>query len=82
MSFIKKLPDNVLVYATDGRKFHINLNERIYRSLYFLGVYEPNENKILSRIIRPGNIVTDIGANFGWYTTLFAKFSRQMTCPH
>lgn len=72
MRLSRKLPDNILVCVKGGRKFYIDLNESMYRKLYFFGIYEPNETRALSRIIRPGDVVIDIGANFGWYTTLFS----------
>lgn len=77
MRLSRTLPNNILVYARDGRKFYVDLNESMYRSLYFFGVYEPNETKVLSRIIQPGDTVIDIGANFGWYTTLFTHLTGE-----
>lgn len=45
----------------------------MYRTLFFMGNYEKYETNILKKFINEGDIVFDIGANFGWYTTLFAK---------
>jgi FkbM family methyltransferase len=45
-----------------------------YFNVYFWGDYEPYNTKIYRRIIREGDIVLDVGANFGWYTTLFARW--------
>lgn len=35
--------------------------------------YEPFEQKVFSRQIRPGDIVLDIGAHIGFFTLIFAK---------
>jgi FkbM family methyltransferase len=37
------------------------------------GTYEPAETKLVSKLIQPGSIVLDIGANIGYFTLLFAK---------
>jgi FkbM family methyltransferase len=36
------------------------------------GVYEPVETNLVRERVTAGNIAVDIGANFGWYTTLFS----------
>ena len=46
----------------------------MYTGIYFWGDYEPYHTKIFKRIVRPGDVVFDIGANFGWFTTLFARW--------
>jgi FkbM family methyltransferase len=33
----------------------------------------PNETQLLKRIIKPGDVVYDIGANFGWTTSVLAE---------
>lgn len=37
------------------------------------GVYEARETELVSRLIRPGFVVLDLGANIGYYSLLFAK---------
>ena len=69
----KDLPKNLLASSRDGRKFRVNLKEHVYTTLFFMGYYEKYETEILKQIIHKGDIIFDIGANFGWYTTLFAK---------
>ena len=43
------------------------------QELYIHGYYEPDETAFFKRIIRPGMVVCDIGANIGYFTTLFAS---------
>jgi FkbM family methyltransferase len=46
----------------------------MYRTVYFWGDYEPYNTKIYRRIVRQGDVVLDVGANFGWFSTLFAQW--------
>src|SRR5690242_1374769 len=39
----------------------------------WIGTYERHTQKVLTEIIRPGDIVLDIGANVGFYTLLAAR---------
>lgn len=48
----------------------------IFKSSWFLGrTYDENENKFISRFIKPGFISFDIGANQGFYTIFLAKLA-------
>jgi FkbM family methyltransferase len=67
-------PEGIFLEMPDGRRFF--WEPRVKNSL--LGIpygegFEPNETGLLSSIIRDGDVVLDIGANFGWYTTLFSR---------
>ncbi len=63
------------VKTADGRKLLIDPRNASYKYIYFLGYYEPVITRILSDLIHPGDICLDIGANMGWYTTLFQKLA-------
>lgn len=74
--FLRKsndLPRNIIVFSKNGRKFRADLNDGMYKALFFMGYYEKHETEMLKRLVHEGDTVFDIGANFGWYTTLFAK---------
>ena len=65
------LPD--IVICTDagvvlrlGRDSH-------YLSPFLFGDYEPESGRVLRRILRPGDLVLDAGANIGWYAALFGR---------
>lgn len=45
--------------------------------LFINGIYEPYETELISSMIRPGNVVLDIGANIGYYTLILAKLVGQ-----
>ncbi|MBE9475156.1 MAG: FkbM family methyltransferase [Chloroflexi bacterium] len=40
---------------------------------YWLGTYEPELQAVISDLVKPGQIVYDIGANIGFITLLFTK---------
>jgi FkbM family methyltransferase len=64
------IPDQIWTVA-DGRRFHIG-PDWAYWALYMGLDHEPEITSVVSHLIRPGDVVVDVGANFGWYTTQFA----------
>jgi FkbM family methyltransferase len=40
------------------------------RTNFFLGTYEPEQTQAFQRVIKPGDIVYDVGAHYGYYTLL------------
>lgn len=57
----------------DGIIYYLDPKDFISLNLLVNKVYEPTQTKLVKRIIKPGNVVVDIGANIGYYTLLFAK---------
>jgi len=70
-------PPNFILHTQDGRKFKADLNEGTYRKLFlkYGGCHEPNETTLMCDIIRQRDCIFDVGANMGWYTTLFSKLT-------
>jgi FkbM family methyltransferase len=54
----------------NGCRISCDLTEYIQRQIYFLGVFEPVESFLFTRLLKPGNVVADVGANIGQYTLL------------
>jgi FkbM family methyltransferase len=65
------IPDQLWTVA-DGRRFHIG-PDWAYWALYMGLDHEPEITSVVSHLLRPGDVAVDVGANFGWYTTLFAQ---------
>jgi SAM-dependent methyltransferase len=40
---------------------------------FFLGTYEPEQTRSFQDLVRPGDIVYDIGAHYGYYTLLASE---------
>ncbi|PEC08072.1 FkbM family methyltransferase [Bacillus toyonensis] len=73
---IELTSEDTIVHLQDGRKFYWNPNS--YDSLngfIRIGNWEPESVHILEKLIKDGDCVVDVGANFGWYTTLFANYT-------
>lgn len=58
--------------ARDGRRFTADLSTGMHDQLFFLGEYEKAISLVTSRLISRGDTCIDVGANFGWYTTLMS----------
>jgi FkbM family methyltransferase len=56
----------------DGRRFVVDLTSGIQEGVFFIGEFETVLTEIMSRLISPGDVCVDVGANFGWYTSLMA----------
>lgn len=69
------IPDRIQT-VPDGRRFHIG-PDLIYWPIYTGVGFEPEATHVLRRLLRAGDVMVDVGANFGWYTTLFAQLSPQ-----
>lgn len=74
MKFCKDLPANLKVSTKDGRKLSVNLTTGMQTTVFFLGEYEKALTKIVVSLLEENNICLDVGANFGWYTTIFQKY--------
>lgn len=42
------------------------------------GIYEPKETALIKKLIKPNDIVLDIGANIGYFTLIMAKQAKQV----
>jgi FkbM family methyltransferase len=64
--------DEPFIVAGNGLKF-VPIKDTVFLHVRMEGYYEKGISDITSKIIRTGDTVIDIGANFGWYTSLLCK---------
>jgi FkbM family methyltransferase len=72
---IELTPGGVQVVLADGARFEVDrddIRQPQLEELYF-GGFEGHEWEAVCRLIRPGMVVFDIGANIGWYTVRLAR---------
>jgi FkbM family methyltransferase len=63
-----------LVWAKLARgNLRVPLDGHVGRAVYFFGDLDPKLIWILKRLLRPGDYVLDVGANFGLLTLLMSK---------
>lgn len=63
--------DNIIPH---GIKLWYFINSDIgFNGLYLFGQFEPEEIKLIKKIIRPGDTFVDVGANIGYHTVIAAK---------
>lgn len=70
---VEHIPQSATVITRAGILVRVR-PDGMYEDVYFWGDYEPYHTKIFRRIVRTGDVVLDVGANFGWFTTLFATW--------
>ncbi|MCM2256347.1 MAG: FkbM family methyltransferase [Vicinamibacteria bacterium] len=57
----------------NGARFALDLREGIDFSIWLLGTFEPETVRCYQQLLRPGNVVLDIGANVGAHTLFLAR---------
>jgi FkbM family methyltransferase len=65
---------NATFYYKDGCTFQAAADTTsISSTQYSHGDYEPHETALMARVVSPGWIVVDAGANFGWHAVHLSK---------
>ncbi len=82
LKLCKNLPERVAAETKDGRKFAVHLKTGMQTTVYFLGEYEKALTEIVKSLLREGDTCLDVGANFGWYSTLFYKYCGENAQIH
>jgi len=56
-----------------GVRFECDLRDKVTREIYYIG-FDRKDCRILKRLVKPGDVVIDAGANIGYFSLLFAKW--------
>ena len=65
--------DDRAVVRRRGLLWNLDLSEGIDFSIYLLGAFERSTVVTLERLVKPGDVVLDIGANIGAHTLGVAR---------
>jgi FkbM family methyltransferase len=66
-------PVSALARTRDGIDFPVDTTDLIQRFIYLFGVWEPNITAWIRSRLQPGDTFIDVGAHFGYYSTLASK---------
>jgi FkbM family methyltransferase len=70
------------VYLAEGITLSVDLREVSAQKMRDSGIYDVSETELLRRLLRPGSVFLDVGANVGYYTCLAAKLIGKQGMVH
>jgi FkbM family methyltransferase len=71
---VRKWPADVAITSREGCVFsHCDLNEYLYRALFFFGLHEFDVDWMCGRILKPRDVFVDIGACYGYHALTSAR---------
>jgi FkbM family methyltransferase len=82
LKFVNNKPRTLPTKLKDGRELIVDLSTGMQETVYFIGEYEQPITAIASEMITEGDVCLDVGANFGWYTTLMSLRSGKTGAVH
>ena len=65
-------PPSPVEESVNGGRMLLDLDDYVQRKIWYRS-FEPVTVRALRRLLRPGNVALDVGANVGFYTLLFAS---------
>jgi methyltransferase, FkbM family len=77
LKLIKDRPTALPTSTKDGRRLVVDLTTGMQETVFFIGEYEQTITAIAEQMISDGDVCLDVGANFGWYTTIMSLRSGQ-----
>jgi FkbM family methyltransferase len=66
-------PISRVVKTRHGFKMNVNLGDFIGRHIFLHGEYEDYVTRVFYKLLQPGDVVLDVGANIGYFTLLSAS---------
>jgi FkbM family methyltransferase len=78
LNFIKKQrrllnKNKIEIRELNGIKYELHLNQFIDSSIYYDGCFEIDTTKAIQKIVKPGMMIFDVGANIGCHLLPMAK---------
>jgi FkbM family methyltransferase len=75
---------DAVVTLADGRHYLLDTDIKAARlfNVPFTGTFEPDETAFARRVIQPGHVCIDVGANFGWFTVLMSQRAGEQGAVH
>jgi FkbM family methyltransferase len=70
---ITEREDDWVTVHLDGIEWRLNVTKYVDNTILKYGVFEPNSIKWIKKIVKPGMVVADVGANFGYYTIQLSR---------
>lgn len=65
---------SVALVSADGIPMYVHVGDvGVGKKLFLDGYFEPNETRLVKRLLRPGMVFIDLGAHVGYYSLLAAK---------
>jgi hypothetical protein len=64
-----------------GIRFECDLSDYMARNIYY-GDLHPSDSLLLSRIVKPGQVILDAGANLGYFSLVFARWLQGQGAVH
>ena len=58
---------------TAGGELQVLLDDHVGRAIYYFGDLDPKVSWVVQQLVKPGDCVLDVGANFGILTLLMSK---------
>lgn len=58
-----------------GFRFHCRMDDWLSQYVYLTGTYERPTSDVMGRLMRPGDIALDVGANVGYFSLLLATLA-------
>lgn len=72
-----KIPEGETLEVPGNIRFRLH-PDYVFLHLYLFGEFEPSNTAAFRRIVRPGDVCLDAGANFGFYSCSFAKWGARV----
>jgi len=70
---IKKGNPRSLYCTREGSYYCLDEGKYLDKCIIDLGVFEVTSTEVVRKLVKPGNVVIDVGANIGYYTVLLSK---------